>query len=498
MSDNNLLLAVLAIGGLFLFIGSSDDQKTKTLQKQQAAGGNEQAVADNPTKQQQHNRNSAMIDIREAIRRYQAIKKWESEHQAKLQKDLQFPGDVWMEIKKLRSALNGIGAAAQKTFPRNVDNPQNRIFWGDFDKLIVGTNELNKTEIALRSARPAPTNPPEPATHVADKVKTNKMDIDTFTNPTGFQPLSAEAIKELARMTFNTLFDEREKVKQAVGNTQALGEQGPTTTTNPEDNDFNMGGEPSRAEGEADRLNNDGFSGTQPSTGSAPKKVDRIDLTGEDEPMSADEPRDSGNNHPDIEDNKRPAPDPPQGKPAKKRKPPPIPDEDVASSFDQSGKYKKETAKPPPQPGQAPGDGQLSAQITIEYEAYKQQLLEHAQKLRKYMEDKGRRAESVKLVKEAWQFLLRKVPDGLEKNNALFADASFQENKKGYQPEALDAVRKNKFYQEWNRVVLGVKQEYDEFINIRKAAEMEKDNPPAKRPRTRSQSAAQAGIKEGL
>ena len=37
MSNNNILIGVLAIGGLLLFINSADDKKQETLVKQEVA-----------------------------------------------------------------------------------------------------------------------------------------------------------------------------------------------------------------------------------------------------------------------------------------------------------------------------------------------------------------------------------------------------------------------------------------------------------------------------
>ena len=220
MSNNNILIGVLAIGGLLLFINSADDKKKVTLQKQDVAKASgdsaKKAVAQNPTEQQEHNRSAAIAEIKNLINQYKELVVWEEKHGAKLAKDLQFPEDVWTAILKVRADLIRLGTGATNVMFRGIQNPEDQAFWGDFDKLMEGTSRLNNREQGLRSQRTAPQNPPVPATiHLGDKIPTDATMVDSFQQevPKGVIQLTGEQLRELLQMKFMTVREVRREVE---------------------------------------------------------------------------------------------------------------------------------------------------------------------------------------------------------------------------------------------------------------------------------------------
>ena len=216
--SNNILIGVLALGGLLLFINRSDDKKQETLQKQDVAKAKgdsaKKAVAQNPTEQQEHGRSAAIAEIQNLINQYKELVAWEAEHGAKLAKDLQFPDDVWSAVLKLRADLIRLEAGATNVLFRGIQNPEDQAFWGDFDKLMAGTTKLDEREQGLRSQRTAPQKPPVPATtHLGDEIPTDATMVDTFQQePKGVSQLTGEQLRELLQMQFMTVREVRREV----------------------------------------------------------------------------------------------------------------------------------------------------------------------------------------------------------------------------------------------------------------------------------------------
>ena len=474
--SNNILIGVLAIGGLLLFINSSDDKKKETLQKQEVAktkgDSAKKAVAQNPTEQQAHDRSAAIAEIRILINQYKELVAWEEEHGSKLAKDLQFPQDVWSAILKLRTDLVQLGAGATNVLFRGIQNPEDQAFWGDFDKLMAGTTKLNEREQGLRSQRTAPKNLPVPATtHLGDEIHTDATMVDTFQQePKGVNQLTGEQLRELLAMKFMTVREVRREVSFSITGGRNEGvDAPPATTTNRRGQAFIENGEPTDTEMQASRENAAGFAGNAPSSASAPLRIagkpDQLAIT---YPAAADTPTNFDNAHGDVTDNRPPANDP-------ERRPqqlllPPIPQEDIAQSFNTTGaaSNREETAVVKFSPGKTPGemaaDGH-AAQMGINLEEYNEQLNRHLTKMRRYMEDTTYAAKTRAQVISAWEYLKRLVPEGL--NEDLYKVVSYDVKNSGFSDAQVKIIKSTEYFKLWDKAVHGMHTEKEEYVRKR-------------------------------
>ncbi len=475
--SNNILIGVLAIGGLLLFINSSDDKKKETLQKQEVAktkgDSAKKAVAQNPTEQQAHDRSAAIAQIRILINQYKELVAWEAEHGAKLAKDLQFPQDVWSAILKLRADLVQLGAGATNVLFRGIQNPEDQAFWGDFDKLMEGTSKLHEREQGMRSQRTAPKHPPLPATtHLGDEIVTDTAMVDSFQQePKGVSQLTGEQLRELLAMQFMTVREVRREVSFSITGGQKEGvDAPPATTTNRRGQAFIQNGDPSDEEMQAVRENAGGFAGNAPSSASAPLRIagkpDLLAITYP--PAAADSPQNFDNAHGDVTDNRPPANNP-------ERRPqqlllPPIPEEDIAQSFNTTGaaSNREETAVVKFSPGKTPGemaaDGH-AAQMRVNLEEYQEQLNRHLTKMRRYMEDTTYAAKTRQQVISAWEYLKRLVPEGL--NEDLYKVVSYNVKNSGFSDAQVKMIKSTEYFLLWANAVHGMNTEKTEYVRKR-------------------------------
>jgi len=475
--SNNILIGVLAIGGLLLFINSSDDKKKETLQKQEVAkvkgDSAKKAVADNPTEQQVHERSAAIAQIRILVNQYKELVAWEAEHGAKLAKDLQFPEDVWTAILKVRADLIRLGAGATNVLFRGIQNPEDQAFWGDFDKLMEGTSRLHEREASLRSQRTAPQKPPLPATtHLGDEIVTDTAMVDSFQQePKGVSQLTGEQLRELLAMKFMTVREVRREVSFSITGGRNEGvDAPPATTTNRRGQAFIENGEPSDEDMQASRENAAGFAGNAPSSASAPLRIagkpDQLAITYP--PAAADSPQNFDNAHGDVTDNRPPANNP-------ERRPqklilPSIPEEDIAQSFNTTGaaSNREETAVVKFSPGKTPGemaaDGH-NAQMRVNLEEYTEQLNRHLTKMRRYMEDTTYKSSSRMRVIDAWEYLKRLVPEGLTEN--LYKAVSYDVKNSNLSDAQVKIIRSTEYFKLWNNAVHGMSTEKEEYIRKR-------------------------------
>ena len=474
--SNNILIGVLAIGGLLLFINSSDDKKKETLQKQEVAKAKgdsaKKAVAQNPTEQQVHERSAAIAEIRILVNQYKELVAWEEEHGSKLAKDLQFPQDVWSAILKLRTDLVQLGAGATNVLFRGIQNPEDQAFWGDFDKLMVGTTKLDERESSLRSQRTAPKHPPLPATtHLGDEIVTDTAMVDSFQQePKGVSQLTGEQLRELLAMKFMTVREVRREVSFSINGGQKEGvDAPPATTTNRRGQAFIENGEPSDEDMQASRENAAGFAGNAPSSASAPLRIagkpDQLAIT---YPAAADSPQNFDNAHGDVTDNRPPANDP-ERRPQKLLLPS-IPEEDIAQSFNTTGaaSNREETAVVKFSPGKTPGemaaDGH-AAQMRINLEEYTEQLNRHLTKMRRHMEDTTFAAKTRQQVISAWEYLKRLVPEGL--NEDLYKSVSYDVKNSGFSDAQVKMIRSTEYFKLWDNAVHGMHTEKEEYVRKR-------------------------------
>ena len=102
------------------------------------------------------------------------------------------------------------------------------------------------------------------------------------------------------------------------------------------------------------------------------------------------------------------------------------------------------------------------------------------------MEDKGRSAESLRKVKDAWSYFKQMVPKGV-RDRGVFEAAGFRPHT-GYSPAQVEIIKKSKFYEAWDNVCTGLHAEKKEFLRKRDAIEAFQA-PARKKKRTRSTSA---------
>ena len=109
MPPNEVLLAALAIGAIFLVVKSGDKQKKVVSDKRSADedGGMSRSEAKkaNPTESEADDRRLWMSRLMEVEREYASLVQWEKDNGAVLQQKRAFPVKEWHRIRVLRDRL---------------------------------------------------------------------------------------------------------------------------------------------------------------------------------------------------------------------------------------------------------------------------------------------------------------------------------------------------------------------------------------------------------
>ena len=131
---NEILLAVLAMGAIYLVVQSDEKKVTKVKQKRVAAEAKgkskAQAKVDNPTEQEANERQLVVTDMENAIQEFQFLSAYERNNEAELNQLKQFPPEMWRRIVALQKHLQGLGRRSQPVFLRSALGGQDQQFWG--------------------------------------------------------------------------------------------------------------------------------------------------------------------------------------------------------------------------------------------------------------------------------------------------------------------------------------------------------------------------------
>jgi hypothetical protein len=291
--DNNLILAALAIGAIYLVVQSGEKNEDEVLQMQedeQGAGmSRAEAIDRNPTAQMDSSRGVCVEDLKKAIKEFQFLKNFERENEMTLQELHQFPAEIWARIEGLQRFLRELGARAEPLFMRHGSELSDA-FWGDYDKLWQGHLTLGDKELTLRQTTPGgePSDVPEGGT-VDDPSKTNTVAVAGFMQaqaPVKVEIFNQEMFRQMLRFAFDNLglytanilrtAEQRARYQMRQdGITWFPKEHLPLALTNNSNSAFNTLPEhgPTNEEKEAEQMNEDGFNGIAEADGQAPAAV---------------------------------------------------------------------------------------------------------------------------------------------------------------------------------------------------------------------------------
>ena len=142
---NEVLLAALAIGAIFLVVKSGDSDKKKLNEKRSSdeAGGmsREEAARANPSEQETGDRQTWLGRLQEVEVEYGFLVDWESRNGALLQEKHEFPVQIWNRIRKVRDRLNEIARVAKLVFD-DKDKGADKNFWDRFNGMWNGTQKF--------------------------------------------------------------------------------------------------------------------------------------------------------------------------------------------------------------------------------------------------------------------------------------------------------------------------------------------------------------------
>ena len=298
MGNNEILLAALAIGAIFLVVKSGDKEKENVSNKRSSdeAGGMSSGDAKrlNPTEEETDNRRIWLKRLSDVEDEYANIIRWESNNQADLHEDHSFPPKIWRRIRVLHDNLNEL-ARSGKLFFTDQASGADKNFWDRFNGLWNGLQRLSATQQGLIESKPETAASKVAPTHVTVPVDGPKdqMQLVLFDqNPEGVNvPVmtTAELLQYNTRM-FNMLGQRQARLAELI--TKRVTEAGETTDR--QNSAFRMNSGPTTsAEKASDRLNND-LGGANKSNNAAPRKVPGNKADKESAGFGPDRPRKSG------------------------------------------------------------------------------------------------------------------------------------------------------------------------------------------------------------
>ena len=322
--DNNLILAALAIGAIYLVVQSGEKKEDEVVQMQedeQGAGmSRAEAIDRNPTAQMDSSRGVCVEDLKKAIKEFQFLKNFERENEMTLQELHQFPAEIWARIEGLQRFLRELGARAEPLFMRHGSEYSDS-FWNDYDKLWQGHLTLGDKELTLRQTTPGrePSDVPEGG-NVDDPSKTNTVAVAGFMQaqaPVKVEIFNQEMFRDFVRFAFdnyraNILRTAEQRARDQMrqdGITwiPQTNENSPLALADkPHNSAFITLPEhgPTNEEKEAEQMNEDGFNGIAEADGKAPAAVAsapgeiELDLTIEDAARGEDEEKKYGGGYP--------------------------------------------------------------------------------------------------------------------------------------------------------------------------------------------------------
>ena len=215
---NEVLLAALAIGAIFLVVKSGDSDKKKLNEKRSSDEGGgmsrEEAARANPSEQETADRQTWLGRLQEVENEYGFLVDWESRNGALLQEKREFPVQIWNRIRKVRDRLNEIARVAKLIFD-DKDKGADKNFWDRFNGMWNGTQKFWDVQQGLLKSKPIQAPSKSQPNHLATPVDgpTGMQIVEFQQSPQGLDvPKFSQAdLIEYNRKLFNMLASREDK-----------------------------------------------------------------------------------------------------------------------------------------------------------------------------------------------------------------------------------------------------------------------------------------------
>jgi len=236
MPPNEVLLAALAIGAIFLVVKSGDKQKKVVSDKRSAdvEGGMtpSEARKANPTAAEDDDRTLWMNRLMEVEKEYASLVQWEKDNGAVLQQKRAFPVKEWHRIRVMRDRLVEMARVAKTIFD-DKSHGADANFWDRFNGLWNGTQKFGETQQELLKSQPITAGSKSTPTHISNPAPgpADKMDLVLFNqNPKGVEVPTFTSAQLL--MFNNANFNLIGQRQATLANVIAAGQERYVTDTN--------------------------------------------------------------------------------------------------------------------------------------------------------------------------------------------------------------------------------------------------------------------------
>ena len=276
---NEVLLAALAIGAIFLVVKSGDKEKKIVANKRQAdqAGGAtaEEAKRNNRTEEENDARKLWLDKLGKIEQEYGDILRVEKASQADIDRDGRYSPRLWNRIRVLRNELNQMGRATKIIFKDQGDGTD-RNYWTRFYNLWNGVQRMGDNQQGLLKKKGKESASKVPSTHVSKPVEGPKdqMQLVEFQQSIpglDIPKITAEQLMAFNMRAFNHFGHQQANLQNLVGDLSSKLEA--ATTTNKIGSAFRVDSRPvTDKERASDRLNDD-LGGAKKSDNTAPVAV---------------------------------------------------------------------------------------------------------------------------------------------------------------------------------------------------------------------------------
>ena len=514
---NEILLACLAFAAIYIVVQSGEKKvekvKTKRVAAQAKGKSKAQAKVDNPTEQEENERQLVVQDMSKAITEFQFLANYERNNDGEMNAIHQFPYPIWARIVALQKMLQALGKRSQPVFLRSALGGQDKLFWSDYDKLWQGTLRFGEREKTLRATIiPVPVEAKideAPNIGVDDKVETARsmelIEFNAAPPSVPVQQVDVELFKQMIQFAFNAGRTQATEIHKHIHLPSIEGGK-PQETTNANNSAFNtlprIGPKPP-AEANADKDTRDGLGGTKAATGKAPTVLALDAAPGKPVPGGAyghkareDDPTKTGSRKRGAEDmeddgfdaapNKVASPDeapaPPPKKPRKNEQQialiPPIPSDNIQSSFNASNEAgigvqnKPSTKKEAFRRGKSAKQAEVDLKIKIDLDQYITQLEKLQAKFMKGIREENKTELAHDQAKAAFNVIKYLLPPGY-KNPLTFAGIDYKDDRTraNFSRTLVLSIEATDAYKEWYSVNQPVQLAYKEWKRKRAAAE---------------------------
>ena len=174
MPPNQVLLAALAIGAIFLVVKSGDKEKKIVSDKRSADedGGMSRSEAKkaNPTEGESDDRRLWMTRLMGIEAEYASLVQWEKDNGAVLQQKRAFPVKEWHRIRVLRDNLVEMARVAKTIFDDKAHGADAN-FWDRFNGLWNGTQKFGEKQQELLKSQPITAGSKSSPTHITNPAR---------------------------------------------------------------------------------------------------------------------------------------------------------------------------------------------------------------------------------------------------------------------------------------------------------------------------------------